>query len=265
MGRENAVNRFVEHDLRRGLVIEPSRRRDAVRDGLIRAAKTHAPGVAVKLGAGEGELACVLAQHVSKKLIVVDPSYEALDLFRKKYAHDPSFAKIECVCGSFFALPVDYFKADFVAVIDYLDLADSYRTVDEIVRVLRHEGILFFGGIVLDDRDVEGAYDEFVHAANPFHNDYYLESDLETFLKLKNFTKLSSDCARVKISLEEWLGGWTGFAADGSDAASARSAVENSAEVFTSLYGWDGKDSLDEIGCAAVFRKNAYAEEEHKI
>ena len=42
MGRENDVNRFVEHDLRRGLVIEPSRRRDAVRESLIRTAKTHA-------------------------------------------------------------------------------------------------------------------------------------------------------------------------------------------------------------------------------
>ena len=265
MSRENSVNRFVEHDLRRGLVIEPSRRRDAVRESLIRAAKTHAPGVAVKLGAGEGELACALAQHVSRKLVVIDPSYEALDLFRKKYAHDPAFGKIECVCGSFFALPVDYFKADLVAVVDYLDLADSYRTVDEIVRVLRHEGILFFGGIVLDDRDVEGAYDEFVHAANPFHNDYYLESDLETFLKLKNFAKISTESARVKISLGEWLEGWSSFTADGSDASEARGAIERSAEVFTSLYGWDGKDSLDEIGCTAVFRKNAYVEEEHKI
>ena len=31
------------------------------------------PGVALKLGAGEGELACALAQHVSKKLVVIDP------------------------------------------------------------------------------------------------------------------------------------------------------------------------------------------------
>ena len=50
-----------------------------------------------------------------------------------------------------------------------------------------------------------------------------------------------------------------------AQAAAARDAIERSAETFTSLYGWDGKDSLEEIGCTAVFRKNAYVEEEHKI
>jgi SAM-dependent methyltransferase len=264
MGHETAVNGFVEQDLRSGQVIEPACRRAKVLERLSEAAKTHAPGVAVKLGAGEGELACALAAH-AKKLVVVDPSYEALALFREKYSSDPSFGKIECVNGSFFSLPVDYYKADFIAVIDYLDLADSYRAVDEIVRILRHEGILFFGGIVLDDRDVEGTYDEFVHAANPFHNDYYLEGDLDTFLKLKDFTKVTSSAFRTKLDLSGWLDGWAPYSAQGSDASAARGVIGRNAELFSSLYGWDGKNSLDEIYCTAVFRKNAYITEEHKI
>jgi ubiquinone/menaquinone biosynthesis C-methylase UbiE len=264
MSREAEVNGFISHDLRAGIIIESSRRRAKIKEYLLSAVKTHAPATAVKLGAGEGELACALAAKV-KKLIIVDPCFDALTLFQDKYKNDPAFGKIDCVNGSFFALPVDFFKADLVVITDYLDLADSYRTVDEIVRILRHEGILFFGGVVLDDEDVEGIYDEFVHAANPFHNDYYLQSDLDTFMRLKDFSKVSADSFRVKLDLGSWLDSWVPFAQTGSDPARARSVISENADLFSSLYGWDGKSSLDEICTAAVFRKNSYTEAEHKI
>lgn len=264
MSRETDVDGFISHDLRAGIIIEPSRRRAKMKECLLSAVKTHAPATVVKLGAGEGELACAIAAKV-KKLVIVDPCFEALTLFQDTYKNDPSFGKIDCVNGSFFALPVDFFKADLAVVTDYLDLADSYRTVDEIVRILRHEGIFFFGGVVLDDKDVEGIYDEFVHAVNPFHNDYYLQSDLDTFMRLKDFTKVSAQSFRVKLDLDSWLGSWAPFSQKGSDPAAARGVISANAELFSSLYGWDGKNSLDEICTAAVFRKNAYTEAEHTI
>lgn len=264
MGQESTVTTFIEHDLKAGNVIEPARRRAAVTEKLLSAVKTHAPSVVVKIGVGEGSLACALAEKV-KKLVVIDPSFEALALFAQNHASTPGFKKIELVNGTPEALPVDFYKADMVVVVDYLDLFDSYRVIDEILRGLRYEGMLFFGGLVLSNEDVEGIYDEFVHAANPYHNDYYLQSDLDTFMKIKEFTPVSQDLFRTKISLSSWLSGWEPFAARGSDLKAARDVITGNAALFSSLYGWDGNDQLDEIFCTAVYRKNAYKPNDGKI
>lgn len=264
MGQESTVTTFIGHDLKAGNIIEPERRRGVVREKLLAAVKTHAPSIVVKIGAGEGSLACALAEKV-KKLVVIDPSYEALELFTQNHSATAGFKKIELVNGTPEALPIDFYKADMVVVLDYLDLFDSYRVVDEIIRSLRYEGTLFFGGLVLSNEDIEGVYDEFVHAANPYHNDYYLQSDLETFMKIKDFTLISQDISRTKIGISSWLSGWEPFAERGSDSAAARKVITDNAELFGSLYGWDGADALDEIFCAAVFRKNAYKPNDGKI
>jgi ubiquinone/menaquinone biosynthesis C-methylase UbiE len=263
MGHETLVNGFIERDLNAGIIIEPARRREKVKDALLHAVKTHSPSIAVKIGVGEGDLALLLASKV-KRLIIVEPSFAAIERFNSVYGSSSEMKRIELVNGTFSALPLDYFKIDMVVVVDYLDLADSYRAVDEIGRALRFEGILFFGGVVLSDDDVEGIYDEFIHSLNPFHNDYYLKTDLDTFMKLKDFTLIDSRNFKTKLHLPEWLSAWKNYASDGSDENKGRSVLSANEDAFRSLYHWNGSDELDEIYCTAVFRKNKYSETEAK-
>ncbi|MGL4370021.1 MAG: class I SAM-dependent methyltransferase [Spirochaetota bacterium] len=266
MTHAGQIESFIEYDCEHSFIIEPALRREHVKKRLLAAVKAHSPKIAVKIGIGEGDIALALADKV-KRLVVIDPSLPALERFKKKYGAEKAAEKIDLVNGSFSSLPVDYFKADMIVCIDYLDLADSYRTVDEIRRALRYEGFFFFGGVVLHDGDVEGTYDEFIHSAHPLHNDYYLESDLNTFMKLKDFTLIDSHVETHDLSAGEYLSYWGSFPSRSEplDEAAARKVLFDNSGIFSSLYSYDGKNRIRERYMTAVFRKNEYKNEEKPI
>ena len=127
--------------------------------------------------------------------------------------------------------------------------------------------IAIFGGIVLHDEDVEGLYDEFIHSVHPMHNDYYLESDLDTFMKLKDFSKLDDQVETYSFDAEQYVSYWKGYPGNSNDVdkdVSLKILTDN-AEIFSSLYSFDGKGQMKERYMTALFRKNEYKKEEQPI
>ncbi len=90
-----------------------------------------------------------------------------------------------------------------VISIDHIDFIESSSNFDEFRRVLCTNGVLFISTVVLNESDLEGLYDEFIKESFPIHNEYYLENDLITVLKLNKFNFMQKTVNSLRVDMTQ--------------------------------------------------------------
>ena len=235
MGRQEDIVTFIEYDVPKNRVIEPEHRVSKVRDTLFDVLATYNPGVIVKAGIGGGRLLYDLARHSGAYIVVVDPSFAAIRDFMTRHENDAAAEKIRFINGDFNSFPVDYYAADLLVCVDYLDFLDSGKAVDEFRRALQFDGVLFIAGTVLSDDDVDGLYDDFMKSVFPLHNDYYLRDDLKTFMDLNEFTFIKSTFDHYETDLNGLIEHFRGLYGDSKEQPLKH--IEEHRQRYEALYG----------------------------
>ena len=238
MDRLNDIVSFIEYDFTKRMIIEPEKRLPKLRDSLVDVIKTYNPGVIVKAGLGSGDILYDLAKNSSSYIAVVEPSLTIIREFISHHAGDAVIDRIHFINGEFNNLPVDYYSADLIVCIDYLDFLESGRVVDEFARALQFDGILFIGSVVLEDDDIEGLYDDFMKSAFPLHNDYYLREDLKTFMDLNELKFVKGTFERYGTDLTAMVDYFAEFRTDGGENPLLH--IEEHREEYTGLYKLTG-------------------------
>ena len=255
-GRYEKEITLVNYDSDKRFIVEPANRNEFVIDQLKKTIKANKPEVSLKAGVGAGNILLEMAS-LCKKTVCIESSMDAIKGFCEKYGADSRLKKIEFINGGFSELPIDYYKIDLLVCVDCFDFIQSGSAMEEFKRAIQFEGVFFFAGVVLSDEDVEGCYDEMIRIINPAHNDYYLEGDFRTFMTLKDFTPLAEETTRFNISINEYSEYWKN-SPFGNAEGNALKYIEEQKDLFTSLYGFNGKDEMEEIYLAGSYRKNRF-------
>ncbi len=234
MDRLGEIVSFIEHDYRNGIVIEPAKRAQKLREGIIDVTGTYNPGLIVKVGLGNGDILLELARKSPAYIAVVEPSMGIIREFIDGHAGDPALERIRFINGEFNAMPLDYYSVNLLISIDYLEFLESGKVLDEFRRVLQFDGVLFLAGIVLDDEDIDGLYDDFMKSAFPLHNDYYLRDDLKTMMNLKDFKFIKGSIERFSTDLASLADYFSSFYP--GRVSNPLAAVEERREEFSRLY-----------------------------
>ncbi len=234
MSRLSDIASFIKYDFANRVVIEPEKRSAKLRESLFDVIATYNPGVIVKAGLGSGHLLYELAKGSEAYITVVEPSLEVIREFLGRYPGDPVIGRIHFINGEFNEFPVDYYAADLLICVDTLDFLESGRVVDEFRRALQFDGVLFMAGTVLFDEDIEGIYDDFMKAAFPLHNDYYLRDDLKTVMTLNEFKFVKGSIDYYPVDLFLLANYLNAFYQNGTDAPLA--ILEENQEEFARLY-----------------------------
>ena len=236
-------------------MVEPPSRGEAVLERLLDVVRSYRPGVIVKAGIGSGGILESLARESEACLVVVEPSASRVSEFLGAHQGDESAKNIRFIVGDFHDFPIDYYKADLLVCIDLLDLFNASRCLDEFKRALQFEGVLFLAGVVLEDRDVEGVYDDFVRSVSPLHNDFYLEEDLMTFLELKEFSFLKGMRLSFPRSLKDDVEHFESFY--GRELMGpALEYLKYKGGEMESMYGLDGDMNITEQYFVGYFMRN---------
>ena len=148
MDRLKDIAVFTRQEFRDPTIIEPASRLDKVRDHLIDLIETYKPGVIVKAGLGRGELLARLAEASDAYIAVVEPSEDTIREFIARHKGDSILEKIRFVIGEFNRFPIDYYAADLLVCVDYLEFLESGPVIDEFRRSLQFEGILFILSLI---------------------------------------------------------------------------------------------------------------------
>jgi SAM-dependent methyltransferase len=240
MGRLQEIIGFIEYDHERGVIIEPEKRLDKLRDSILDVIKTYNPGVIVKAGLGSGRLLHEIALNSSAYIAVVEPSMAIIRAFIESHREDEAASRIHFINGEFNGFPVDYYAADLLISADYLDFLESGTVVDEFRRATQFEGILVLSGTVLHDEDLDGIYDDFMKEAFPLHNDYYLRDDLRTFMDLNEFSFIKGHMEYYPADLAALAAHLAPFRP--AESADPMHIVEEHRERLTNLYALNGTE-----------------------
>lgn len=260
MSRFSEVARFIDFDRKNNIVIEPNIRVQAVQDRLFDAIKTYNPSVIVKTGIGSGKILSALLESTAARIVAVEPSEKAIEEYLSRYATSKSNKRLDIVRGDMHSFPIDYYKSDMVVSIDYLDLFDMGRCIDEFKRALNFDGIFFFAGTALCDDDIEGFYDDFMRALCPLHTDFYLTEDFKTIMALKNFTFIKSMVLSFDRDLKaafDYYGAF--FGTEPRDEA--REFLNEHRSNFESLYSLTKDDIITEPYLIGIYMRNRPAME----
>jgi ubiquinone/menaquinone biosynthesis C-methylase UbiE len=255
MTRLAEVMKFLEYDNAARHYVEPDERLEDVRMRLGDVLHSYNPGVVVKAGLGSGALVRFLAAESDSYIAVVEPSISLIEKFISSDENAEAVKRIHFINGDFHDFPIDYYKADLVVCVDYLDFFDSSRCIDEFRRALQFDGVLFLCGTMLADEDTEGVYDEFVKSIFPLHNDYYLEEDLKTFLELKEFRFIKGARTAYKKNLFGEAGYFDNFSKKKS-AAAARSHIDSNIRVMKEHYRMSDEYVIEEPYFMGYFMRN---------
>jgi hypothetical protein len=240
MGRLQDIIGFIEYDHARGIIIEPEKRFEKLRDSILDVIKTYNPGVIVKAGMGSGRLLHEIALNTGAYIAVVEPSMAVIRAFIESHREDEAASKIHFINGEFNGFPVDYYAADLLISADYMDFLESGTVVDEFRRATQFEGIVVLSGPVLNDDDLDGIYDDFMRAAFPLHNDYYLRDDLKTFMDLNEFSFIKGHLEHYPADLAACAAHLAPFRAP--ESADPMHIVEEHREQFAALYALNGTE-----------------------
>ncbi len=224
------LQQLLEYDANLHTLIEPDDRFEMVFERLKDCIETYKPHVIVKIGLGNPKYIEAIMQLSKALCVVVDPSLPLLQSFYAAHSHHEWMNRFYGIAGNYNDFPVDYYKADMIVCVDYLDILDTGRAVDEFRRALQFDGVFFLAGFVLPNDDIEGIFDEIAHTINTLHTDYYLEDDLKTFLTLNEFGLAKSHTEKIKINLlklAEYLG---------TDTGQLNQLVNENKELLLSLY-----------------------------
>jgi len=217
---------FVEPDSRHAMVMEK------IRDVI----KTYNPRVIVKAGLGNGSVLLDLINELKGvTLVVVEPSLKILEEFIAANSANQKLQEVGFINGDFRNLPVDYYAADLIISIDNLDIQETAPVIDEFRRALQFDGHLLFAGVVLDDDDIDGVYDDFIRGIFPLHNDYYIKDDLKTFLNLKELSFIKGKVESFEYNIDQILDHLNNLYCAGDFKSSE--FIEENRSVFTEIYG----------------------------
>ncbi len=234
MSRLDEIVSFVKYDFPNRVVIEPEKRSAKLRESLLDVIATYNPGVILKAGLGSGHLLYELTKGSEAYIVAVEPSMELIREFLDRHAGDPVISRIHFINGEFNQFPIDYYAADLLICIDNLDFLESGKVVDEFRRGLQFDGVLFMAGTVLFDEDIEGLYDDFMKAAFPLHNDYYLRDDLKTVMTLNEFKFVKGSIDYYPVDLVFLAGYFNAFYKNGTD--NPLTILEENREQFARFY-----------------------------
>lgn len=253
MNRYHDVVDFINFDSGRRLFIEPDFRHEPVRDRLFELLDAYKPGVVVKAGLGSGKLVRDIVERNQKLTVVVEPSAFMIDEFIKNNPALAASDRLRIIRADFHEFPVDYYAANLLVCVDYLDLFDASRALDEFKISIQFEGMLFYAGVVLNERDIDGVYDDFTRGMLSLHNDYYLEGDLKTFLDLKGFSCIKGETVAFDRDLGELMGAAREYGDENGGEAAALLAGRR--REFEQMYGLNADGVIQEPYFIGTFMK----------
>ena len=216
---------FVEPEARHGLVM--SKINDVI--------EMYKPKVVVKAGLGSGRIILdILEFKKDIVLVVVEPSLRVIEQFIKDNSDNSLLEELRFINGDFLRFPVDYYAADLIISVDNLDIQETAPVIDEFKRALQFDAHLLFAGIVLDDDDLDGVFDDYMRIISPMHNDFYLKDDLKTFMDLKEFSFIKGKMEQFDCNLDELKLNMKKLY--GPPAGDPDAFVEDNRNVFDELY-----------------------------
>ncbi|HPS59370.1 MAG TPA: class I SAM-dependent methyltransferase [Spirochaetota bacterium] len=184
--------------------VEPETRHELVLSKISDVIEMYKPRVVVKAGLGSGKIIIdILGWNKDIVLVVVEPSLKVIEQFISDNKDNPLVEELRFINGDFRQFPVDYYAADLIISVDNLDVQETAPVIDEFRRALQFDGYFLFAGIVLDDEDLDGVFDDYMRIVSPLHNDFYLKDDLKTFLDLKEFSFIKGKIEQFEYSLNE--------------------------------------------------------------
>ena len=254
MNRIDEIKKFIEFERKNNFIIEPEYRHNVLKDRLFDIIKTYNPEIIVKAGLGSGKILIDIATEFTTYIVVVEPSMTAINDFLKDNHGNDSVKNIHFINGDFHDFPVDYYAADLLVCIDFLNIFDSGKCMDEFKRAIKFEKHLFFAGVILQNDDIEGLYDDFMRIIFPLHNDFYLMNDFNTFLELKGFIPVKNILLKFEQSLEDEINYFKENYKDVS-AENAYSFLEENNEEFRKIYGMDDDFKISEFYLIGVFMR----------
>lgn len=255
MNRLKQVIDFINFEVKNNYTIEPDEKLSAIKERLFDVIDTYNPKVIVKAGIGSGKILHDIALKYNSYIVVVEPSLNAIDDFIHKNINNKQLENIKFINGDFHDFPIDYNVIDLLICIDYLDFFDSSNIIDEFKRVLQFNGIFFFSGVVLNENDIEGIYDDFIRKIFPLHNDYYLPDDLKTFLNLKEFTHLKSMQLKFNKNLKTLINYYCKIFSNISEN-DALEFIESQKNTFVDIVQMDEDLQIPEPYFIGVFVRN---------
>jgi hypothetical protein len=241
MDRLKQLQEWSIYEYGKVFFIEPLFRHEMVMDKINDVIDTYKPKVVVKAGLGAGRI--VLDLINTKKditLVVVEPSLRIIEEFVKQNSENSRIKDIGFINGDFINFPVDYYAADLIISIDNLDFQETAPVVDEFKRALQFDAHFLFAGIVLDDVDVEGTYDDFMRIIFPLHNDYYLKDDLKTFMNLKDFTFVKGKIEHFDYDIDEIKNHISGLYGR-IDSEAAENFITGNTATLSEIYKLNGR------------------------
>jgi len=242
MDRLKMLQKLSIYEYENVFFIEPDFRHEMVMDKINDVINTFKPGIVVKAGLGSGKIVLDLINNYKDiKLVVVEPSLRIIEDFIGSNAENRGIREIGFINGNYNNLPVDYYAADLIISIDNLDFQETAPVVDEFKRALQFDSHFFFAGIVLDDEDVEGIYDDFMRIISPLHNDYYLKDDLKTFMNLKDFTFVKGKLEHFDYNIDEIINHLEGMYGD-MDSDGAEKFINDNTATLTEIYKLNGRN-----------------------
>ncbi len=222
--------------------IEPPSRHEMIMEKINDVIDTYKPKIIVKVGLGSGRIVLDLINTKKDiKLVVVEPSLRIIEDFINENNDNQKIKDIGFVNGEFTSLPVDYYAADLIISIDNLDFQETAPVMDEFKRALHVDALFMFAGIVLDDDDVEGTYDDLMRIISPIHNDFYLKDDLKTFMNLKDFTFVKGRIEHFDYNIDEIKKHITGLYGY-SDSERVEKFIKENSGILSEIYKLDGRN-----------------------
>jgi hypothetical protein len=215
-------------------------------DFVLSSVKLHSPSNVLIIGAVK-EITLAIAPFV--RIVVILEEDESLAL---KFAGDmPKNVKV--ICGRATDLPVDYNVIDMAICVDYLDLYDSSRLIDELKRSIEYEGLFLIAGRVCANTDLDGVYDELYRTLNPFHNDYYLVDDLKTILSLKELAFVNDSTFTFTTDMASFAASMDQISGE-SRAEKMKIFIDDNQESLKTIYKLNNT-SIEEHYFAGLFRR----------
>lgn len=241
MDRLKQLQQWNIYEYGKVFFIEPEFRHELVMEKINDVIDTYKPKVVIKAGLGSGRIVLDLINSAKEiTLVVVEPSLKIIEEFIKKNIDNSKVKDIGFINGDFTSFPVDYYAANLIISIDNLDFQETAPVVDEFKRALQFDAHFLFAGIVLDDDDVEGTYDDFMRIISPLHNDYYLKDDLKTFMNLKEFSFVKGKIEHFDYNIDEIENHISGLYGKIDSDAAEKFISENSASL-NEIYKLNGR------------------------
>lgn len=257
MEHKDLVKKFVDSNYEKPYFIEPHDRYEILKDKINEFIKVHNPSVVVKIGLGSGEAVLGIAGKV-KQLVVVESSLKIIKDFRNK--NGDKCKNVSFVNGEFDDLPIDYNIADMVVCLDYFDFSAARKLLDEIKRSLEFQKVFLFGGVVLNDKDFEGVFDDLMRKVIPIHNDYYLPEDLHTFMNLKDLTHVQDSIFEISRNIDN-ANAYIKESGLKNDWSQVTEFISENMTDLNKYYAFDEDNNYSEKYILAVYRR-VYPKEE---